>query len=326
MNLPEVFLEKIEKLCEGVSSIAITKAYANLSSRYRRLEEVKGGVFIENDLERLAYLIARFPATYAVNAQIAKQFMEVVPDAKIQSFLDLGAGSGAASLAWFHSSLPIQHMTLVEQDFKLISLGKALYEESSMSENPPEWLELSMQKIASSKAYDLILMSYSLNELKTKDQLELFKKLHECQPEWIVLVEPGSSESYENLMRSRDYFIKLGYFVLAPCPHEKPCPLLGKDWCHFSTRLPRTSLHKMMKQAERGYEDEKFSYVILSKKPPLVRYSRIIDRPEVHSGFVKLRVCISSGKIEQPTVTKKNKEFFKVIKKIEWGDSLDSKP
>jgi len=45
--------------------------------------------------------------------------------------------------------------------------------------------------------------------------------------------------------------------MAAPCPAATPCPLAAPDWCHFAARVERSSMHRRVKDAELGYEDEK---------------------------------------------------------------------
>ncbi|KAK4741247.1 hypothetical protein SAY87_024835 [Trapa incisa] len=64
--------------------------------------------------------------------------------------------------------------------------------------------------------------------------------------------------------------LNAGAFVVAPCPHDGPCPLekTGK-YCHFVQRLERTSSQRAYKRSKgdplRGYEDEKFCYVVFRR-------------------------------------------------------------
>ncbi|GAB4820160.1 hypothetical protein N2152v2_007206 [Parachlorella kessleri] len=63
-----------------------------------------------------------------------------------------------------------------------------------------------------------------------------------------------------------------GAHVLAPCPHDGRCPLLGRrSWCHFVQRFERTDLQRKTKAVEgrapRVYQDERYSYVVLARGP-----------------------------------------------------------
>ena len=124
-------------------------------------------------------------------------------------------------------------------------------------------------------------------------------------------------------MQARDVLIEQQYTILAPCPHNKPCPLTAPDWCHFSVRLARSRLHRQLKDAELGYEDEKFCYLIASKS--LVRdtdYDRILANPLKRSGHVHLKLCTHDGLLSQTIVSKKAKERYNRAKKADWGDRI----
>ncbi|XP_024531076.1 uncharacterized protein LOC9632673 [Selaginella moellendorffii] len=61
-----------------------------------------------------------------------------------------------------------------------------------------------------------------------------------------------------------------GAHVIAPCPHDGVCPMDGTTvFCHFVQRLERTFTQRMAKKHSRtmlrGYEDEKYSYVVLRR-------------------------------------------------------------
>ncbi|KAH9451237.1 hypothetical protein Pst134EB_018725 [Puccinia striiformis f. sp. tritici] len=67
----------------------------------------------------------------------------------------------------------------------------------------------------------------------------------------------------------RDYLNELGSWVLAPCPHDKPCPLHLSDnpkhFCHFSQRIDRPKFLKDTKHTTKPEEDAKYSYVIIRR-------------------------------------------------------------
>lgn len=82
----------------------------------------------------------------------------------------------------------------------------------------------------------------------------------------------------------------LGSWVLAPCPHDKPCPLHLSDnpkhFCHFSQRIERPKFLKDTKHTTKHEEDAKFSYVIIRKgqRPPLPSISPSSSSPSAETG------------------------------------------
>lgn len=91
------------------------------------------------------------------------------------------------------------------------------------------------------------------------------------------------------------------------------------DWCHFARRLERTSEHRRMKGGALGYEDEKFSYLVLAKQMASKAESRIVRHPITHSGYIQLTLCTTTG-LQQETVTRSKKEAFRAARRAKWGD------
>lgn len=83
--------------------------------------------------------------------------------------------------------------------------------------------------------------------------------------------------------------------------------------------MERTKLHKLLKNAELPYEDEKFSYIVISKESYDNSGIRILRHPIIEKGKITLKVC-HNGNIEKMVVTKKDKELFKNVKKKKCGD------
>ena len=110
--------------------------------------------------------------------------------------------------------------------------------------------------------------------------------------------------------------------MLAPCPHERACPLVEPDWCHFSVRLNRSRDHMRMKGGTLGYEDEKFSYLIVGRAGTGARAEgRVLRRPEENKFSVTLAVCAEEG-LEQRVIPSRDKPAFKRAKKLDWGDAV----
>ena len=139
----------------------------------------------------------------------------------------------------------------------------------------------------------------------------------------IAFVEPGTPAGYRRILEARAAVIEAGGFTVAPCPHDLPCPLPADDWCHFAVRLPRSKLHRRAKGVELGYEDEKFSYAVLSREPAAKAPARIIRQPQVRSGHVHLVTSEPDG-IHARTVSRKQGAAYKNARGAAWGDAFDA--
>ena len=94
--------------------------------------------------------------------------------------------------------------------------------------------------------------------------------------------------------------------------------MTAPDWCHFSQRVERSAAHRRAKGGTMGYEDEKFSYVIFSKRPAPPSGARILRHPYKGLGFVQLSLCTQAG-LAKVTIPKKDKEAYKRARKARWG-------
>jgi ribosomal protein RSM22 (predicted rRNA methylase) len=81
-------------------------------------------------------------------------------------------------------------------------------------------------------------------------------------------------------------------------------------------------LHKQLKSGELGYEDEKFSYLIVSRNAIETPQARIIAKPEFHKGWLQLPLG-TQGRIDNKKFSAKDKEKYKHARKSSWGDGLD---
>ena len=95
----------------------------------------------------------------------------------------------------------------------------------------------------------------------------------------------------------------------------------GTNWCHFKERLKRSSLHRELKEGELGYEDEKYSYVILSKQFHKLGGKRILRHPQKRGGHISFELCTEEG-LQKKIVSKKQGQIFREAKKLKWGDHV----
>jgi ribosomal protein RSM22 (predicted rRNA methylase) len=139
-----------------------------------------------------------------------------------------------------------------------------------------------------------------------------------------VVVEPGTPEGYARMLRPRDRLLAWGDFTTAPCPHDRACPMTGRDWCRFAIRLPRTWRHPAAKGGSLGYEDEKYASVAVSRQPTGRTEARVVRHPQSRPRQIQLALCTADG-LKTVTVTKSDREAFRRARKVDWGESVDHK-
>ncbi|WP_338636598.1 small ribosomal subunit Rsm22 family protein [Spirobacillus cienkowskii] len=313
------YLQKfLEKELEFYSTKNIQFGYSNLSYKYREnRKEITES--LSNAEERLSYLAARMPATFSA---VSKVLQEIKGDfsPSITSVLDIGAGPGTAAWACYESINTIQKVSLIEKNKEMIELGKKLASEHEILQNAT-WIHKDLLNINSEiETADIVIASYSLNEIPENNYLSLLDFLWKKTNYYLIIIEPGTPLAFKKIHSARQWLIQQNAFLAAPCSHSTTCPaFINRDWCHFSARLQRSNLHKNLKKGEKGYEDEKFSYLIASKHPKPNYESRVIRHPSKHSGHLKLQLCTHNG-IENVICSKKQGEIYKKTKKLEWGD------
>jgi ribosomal protein RSM22 (predicted rRNA methylase) len=165
-------------------------------------------------------------------------------------------------------------------------------------------------------------MSYSIGELDSIKQSNLLERCLRSSVQLLIVIEPGTPVGFERIRRIRSELIQRGGFLVAPCPHDSTCPIEKGDWCHFTVRVERSSLHRRLKEGSLGYEDEKFSYVAFAKEKVAFPQSRVLRHPERHSGHIKLKLCTSNNSLDYPIISKKMGELYKHARKTEWGETF----
>jgi ribosomal protein RSM22 (predicted rRNA methylase) len=82
-----------------------------------------------------------------------------------------------------------------------------------------------------------------------------------------LVVEPGFPRCGEFISLLRAAFLEQGIQPLSPCPHGKPCPMLGKKrWCHFAfeTDDAPQALHRLSQSAGLPKERAVLSFLSAS--------------------------------------------------------------
>jgi ribosomal protein RSM22 (predicted rRNA methylase) len=239
---------------------------------------------------------------------------EVMPGFAPQSLLDVGAGTGAASWAAIARWPEITSLTMLDRNPALRALARKLADLGSIGNADILAGELEAEK---PKA-DLVVASYVLAE-QPKDKIGLVVgDLWRCSHGALALVEPGTPEGFDRIRTARSALIELGAHVVAPCTHEKPCPIEAGDWCHFSQRLARTRDHMFLKQASVPFEDERYSYIVVAREKAS-QGARILSPPLDTKPGLTFKLCDAQG-LHAHFVAARDKEEFRRVRKLAWGD------
>lgn len=318
MELPIPLKEKLEQEIEKIELKKLKQSAQDISEKYRDKSLNKMSTrLITSKEDAVAYAVSRMPATYGAVYSALEHSLEMMPNERITSLLDVGAGTGTATWA-VNELLDVESNICVENEDYMLNLGKILMK--NVIDNV-QWIEKNIITDNIEQKADLVISSYVLNEIKTENRNQILEKLWNSARKLLLIIEPGTPEGYNQIKEIRDYFIKKGANIVAPCAHEKECKISKDDWCAFSCRVSRTKVHKMLKEGDAPYEDEKFSYIAISKTKT-EKVNRILRHPKIENGRITLKLCTTEGDIEEKTITKKEKERFKTAKKLNNGDIL----
>lgn len=305
----------------GLSHAVIQEAYNLLQKKYAELKqplyEIEKPIIL-NDAMRVAYVLSRMPATFAVASVVIQELRRRVSLEKMRSFLDLGTGTGAMLWALLHSGFNLNHVTALDQDREMLEIAQALMRyHSYFSGQSVQWLQKNLHKSFEVEQHDVVTLSYAL--IEQNERTFILDKMWGLATQALVIIEPGTSKGFANILFARDYFIQKGGFVVAPCSHKSVCPMKNNNWCHFDERIERTSWQRSLKGASLGYEDEAYSYLIVTKFPVGHEGERILSPPSKRSGHVMLELC-APEEIKKEIVTRKQKDKYLLAKKKNWGD------
>ncbi|MFB6723169.1 small ribosomal subunit Rsm22 family protein [Kribbella sp. NPDC056345] len=277
----------------GVRYDVLRKRATELSARYREAAVADASPALRDNLDCLAYAVVRMPATYrAIQAALRAADLHV---GAAGTHLDLGGGTGAA--AWAAASIwPGIQTRIVERQAAAVALGRRLVAAGPSWSTPPVWSAADLRDWqAASPVVDLVTLAYLLNELSPETRRSVIARAA-ASGDTVVLVEPGTPCGYRYILEARAQLIGLGFAIAAPCPHQLECPLADPDWCHFAVRLPRTELHRRLKDGTRNYEDEKFSYLVATRRPARRAAARVLTPPVRPKNQVLLTLCTATAR------------------------------
>lgn len=322
MDLPTDLRLALANELANIPQKSIAASAGRLSNRYRGGHPPAEGTFLHTSADVIAYAAYRLPATFAAIYAALNETRKRLPDWQPRTMLD--AGAGPATALWAASEVwpDLARATLLEQDDGMISFGKRLATHArSAVVRAAIWQKVNLLDQWESEPKDLVTTAYVLNELPPLQRETVINKLWSITVDTLLIIEPGTPIGFSHILQARQQLIAAGANIVAPCPHNLPCPMASNDWCHFAQRIARSQLQRQAKQATLSYEDEKFSYIAASRTKGLPIRGRVLRHPQIRPGHIHLELCTPEG-LKNSTVTRKDKAAFREARDIEWGSAL----
>ncbi|KRR09445.1 small ribosomal subunit Rsm22 family protein [Bradyrhizobium valentinum] len=318
-DLPAELKAALDGKLRGFSRSDAAGRAASISKAYRA---GGGSDTIRSETDALAYALARMPATYAAVTASLNALAEIRPDFAPKNLLDVGAGPGTATWAAAEAFPSLQDFALLDANDALRALALDLAHDSTRLRGIGYERGEARMSLAKSDTADLVVASYMIGEIGEADQRALAELMWQKTRDTLLVVEPGTPAGYARIIALRAQLIALGAHVAAPCPHNNECPLLAPDWCHFTQRLQRSRAHKQVKGAELPFEDERFSYVALTRAPVEGRRpSRVLAQPIVSKVEITAKLCTPEG-LSFTKVPRRAKADYAVARRWRWGDAV----
>ncbi|MBI1209952.1 MAG: methyltransferase type 11 [Alphaproteobacteria bacterium] len=314
VRLPSFIAQAIAERSERLPLANLVTAARHLSRAYRREEDHLPPAL--DDSARAAYLMVRLPATYAATSAALSELPSVLDAQTIRTCLDVGAGPGTGSLAAHHLLPSLDEIRQIERDRGWTQVAEHLLRAAGVVGSR----EIADFSSASLSPHDLVISSYALNEVPGPALDATIRRLWSATRHLLVVVEPGTPDGFSIVRRVRELCLELGGFAAAPCTHGAACPMTRDDWCHRAVRVERSALHRKLKEAQLAFEDEKFSYIMMTREAPRRNAEgRIVRRPIRAGGHVHLDLCTADG-LSRRTVPRSDRANYKAARDADWGD------
>ncbi len=315
-ELPAELRTALEAKLHGLARDKIVARAAQISKTYRNSGNSR---IITSEADALAYALVRMPATYAAITACLNALLEVRADFAPVNLLDVGAGPGTASWAAAEIFSSLENFMLLDINAALQTLALELGREHARlaamtCRRDPNALD-------EAEPADLVIASYLIGEVGEAERRTLAERLWAKARDTLLVVEPGTPAGYERIIELRAQLIAAGAHVAAPCPHDEKCPLSAPDWCHFSQRLPRLRAHIQVKGTELPFEDEKFSYVVLTRNPAAKTFSCVLAPPVLNKVEVSAKLCTADG-LKLAKVPHRDKAAYAKARRWRWGEAL----
>lgn len=309
MTGPTPRLQKdLDELARAIPTDRLQILADSLRSGYR------GGTTpaLDSDELAIAYAVYRMPGTTAALSSVFGRAIASLPGWEPKTALDLGGGTGAFAHVLDRMLPSVDRLVVTDRSQQALDIGKRL---APTSQTSIEWRR---ESTPPGDGVDLTVMSYFLGEIPARDRFRLVDDSL-SRSETLVVVEPGTEAGYATVLDVRQRMIDSGFAIAAPCPHAESCPLGSGDWCHFVARFDRSSDLRRLKGGTHPYDDEKFSYVVGTRRPTSPVVNRVLRHPLKRGGHVIVELCRQDGTAGSETVSRRH-DHYRRARDLRWGD------
>jgi ribosomal protein RSM22 (predicted rRNA methylase) len=343
LALPDDLREAVEQALAGVPATRWMRAAQELSERYRGPRDTPATLARGPD-QALGYAALILPATFA---QLAGAIAAVAARAAgwaPRTLLDLGSGPGTALWAAAAQWPALGTMAAWEREAAFIALGRQLGRGSQCAAlREAHWRQVELgtlrvdqeqgdkrisrqgNKRTHITGYDLVILGHVLNELEPAAQAAVLSAAWDLTDGVLLVVEPGTPAGFVVVRAARDALLAQGAYTIAPCAHDRPCPLQD-DWCHFPRRLWRPEFQRRARGAPSQWEEAKFSYAAMARFPPESPvWGRVIREPAFNKAYAEVIISSREG-VRHYRALKRHREAFRQIKNLPWGAALEQPP
>ena len=322
LSLPDDLRQAIERALSSVPAARWIHAAQELSERYRGARPANEQPLAASPREALGYAALIMPATYAQLRGALAATAARIPNWAPSTMLDLGSGPGTALWATSAQWPTLRTLSAYEREPALITLGRDLARESTTPAlRSVQWERADLRQATIAGTYDLVVLGHVLNELDPAARRQVVAAAWAATAGMLLIVEPGTAPAFEVVRTARDELLAAGARTLAPCAHDRPCPL-ENDWCHFPQRLQRPEFQRRARQAPSPWEDSKFAYAAMARfGPDAPIWGRVIREPTSNKAYAEVELSTREG-ILRYRALKRHREQFRHVKDLAWGQAL----